>query len=153
VLARAHQGAAAQLIGEGGWAHARKYFSLSEKYADWADYRQPARGSGIHAHAHHVDGPIRLTDEELRSHPELREFGGEAGRHPPMRGWLAVPLIGSDGENYGFIQASGRLEVTSPSRTRRTSFVWRRSRPSGSTPWRSCTSPGTGRRSEVSRSV
>src|SRR2546426_1606469 len=32
VLARAHQGAAAQLFGE-GWAHARKYFSLSEKYA------------------------------------------------------------------------------------------------------------------------
>ena len=30
VLARAHQGAATQLIGE-GWAHARKYFSLSEK--------------------------------------------------------------------------------------------------------------------------
>jgi GAF domain-containing protein len=27
-----------------------------------------------------------------------------------MRGWLAVPLIGSDGENYGFIQASDRLE-------------------------------------------
>ena len=27
-----------------------------------------------------------------------------------MRGWLAVPLIGSDGANYGFIQASDRLE-------------------------------------------
>jgi GAF domain-containing protein len=27
-----------------------------------------------------------------------------------MRGWLAVPLIGSDGQNYGFIQASDRLE-------------------------------------------
>jgi hypothetical protein len=26
-----------------------------------------------------------------------------------MRGWLAVPLIGSDGANYGFIQASDRL--------------------------------------------
>ena len=109
VLARAHQGAAAQLFGE-GWAHARKYFSLSEKYPDWADYRQPARGSGIHARAHQVDRPIRLTDEELRSHPEWRDFGEEAGQHPPMRGWLAVPLIGSDGENYGFIQASDRLE-------------------------------------------
>src|SRR5215471_8937077 len=37
VLAHAHQGAATQLIGE-DWAHARKYFSLSEKYAAWADY-------------------------------------------------------------------------------------------------------------------
>jgi GAF domain-containing protein len=109
VLARAHQGAATQLIGE-GWAHARKYFSLSEKYAQWADYRQPARGIGIHAYAHKVAGPIRLTDEQLRAHPEWRDFAAEKDRHPPMRGWLAVPLIGSDRENYGFIQASDRLE-------------------------------------------
>ena len=27
-----------------------------------------------------------------------------------MRGWLAVPLIGFDGQNDGFIQASDRLE-------------------------------------------
>ncbi|HEY2948929.1 MAG TPA: GAF domain-containing protein [Micromonosporaceae bacterium] len=108
VLARAHQGAATQLIG-GAWANARKYFSLSEKYAAWADYRAPARGIGIHAYAHRVNQPIRLTDSELRAHPEWRGFGPEAGRHPPMRGWLAVPLIGSDGQNYGFIQASDRL--------------------------------------------
>jgi GAF domain-containing protein len=109
VLAHAHQGACTQLIGE-GWANARKYFSLSEKYAEWADYRAPARGFGIHAFAHKVDEPIRLTDEELRAHPEWRNFGTELERHPPMRGWLAVPLVGSDKENYGFIQASDRLE-------------------------------------------
>ena len=109
VLARAHQGAATQLIAE-GWAHARKYFSLSEKYAAWADYDTPAKGTGIHAYAHTVSKPIRLTDEQLRSHPERRNFGEELERHPPMRGWLAVPLIGSDGANYGFIQASDRIE-------------------------------------------
>src|SRR5262245_53748359 len=109
VVAHAHQGAAAQLIGE-GWANARKYFSLSEKYADWADYRTPAKGLGIHAYAHTVDQPIRLTDEELRSHPEWRDFGHEVDAHPPMRGWLAAPLIGSDGKNYGLIQASDRIE-------------------------------------------
>src|SRR5215472_2323957 len=43
VVAPAHQGAAAQMIG-GDWSHARKYFSLSEKYAAWADYRVPAVG-------------------------------------------------------------------------------------------------------------
>jgi GAF domain-containing protein len=109
VLVRAHQGAATQLIGE-GWAHARKYISLSEKYAAWADYHTPAKGVGIHAYAHTVSRPIRLTDEELRSHPEWRNFGDEFDSHPPMRGWLAVPLIGSDGANYGFIQVSDRLE-------------------------------------------
>jgi len=25
-----------------------------------------------------------------------------------MRGWLAIPIIGSDGRNYGLIQASDR---------------------------------------------
>ena len=109
VLARAHQGAATQLIGE-GWAHARKYFSLSEKYAAWADYRAPAKGLGIHAYAHQVNRPIRLTDQELRAHPEWRNFGEQIDSHQPLRGWLAVPLIGSDHANYGFIQASDRIQ-------------------------------------------
>jgi GAF domain-containing protein len=108
VVAQAHQGAATQLIGE-GWRYARKYFSLSEKYAAWADYREPAIGFGIHAYAHHLDKPLRLTDSELRAPPEWRNFGKEVDRHPPMRGWLVAPLIGSDGANYGFIQASDRL--------------------------------------------
>jgi GAF domain-containing protein len=109
VVAYAHQGACAQLIGQ-GWKYARKYFSLSEKYADWADYKVPAVGFGIHAYAHRIDKPLRMTDSELRSHPEWRNFGRELERHPPMRGWLVAPLLGSDGENYGFIQASDRIE-------------------------------------------
>jgi GAF domain-containing protein len=108
VIAQAHQGAATQLIGE-GWRYARKYFSLSEKYAAWADYTQPAVGFGIHAYAHRLDTSLRLTDSELRAHPEWRNFGSELNYHPPMRGWLMAPLIGSDGDNYGFIQASDRL--------------------------------------------
>jgi GAF domain-containing protein len=108
VVTQAHQGAATQLIGD-GWRYARKYFSLSEKYAAWAGYRQPAVGFGIHAYAHHIDQPLRLTDSELRAHPEWRNFGKEGDRHPPMRGWLVAPLIGSDRTNYGFIQASDKL--------------------------------------------
>jgi GAF domain-containing protein len=109
VVAWAHQGGATQLIGE-GWAHARKFFSLSEKYAAWADYHVPAVGFGIHARAHRLDTPLRLTDAQLRAHPEWRNFGTEVDRHPPMRGWLVAPLIGSDGANYGFIQVSDRIE-------------------------------------------
>jgi GAF domain-containing protein len=109
VCTRAHQGGATQLIGD-GWANARKYFSLSEKYAAWSDYRTRATGYGIHAYAHQMKDPIRLTDAELRSHPQWRSFGSEHDQHPPMRGWLAAPLIGMDGQNYGFLQASDRLE-------------------------------------------
>jgi hypothetical protein len=119
ILARAHQGAAAQLIGE-GWAHGRKYFSLSEKYAEWADYRAPAKGLGIHAYAHEVSRPIRLTDDELRAHDEWRNFGDEIDNHPPMRGWTAQ-IMGSFRPPIG-------SRVISPSRTRPISSGWRRSR-------------------------
>jgi len=109
VVASAHQGAATQMIG-GDWSNARKYFSLSDKYAAWADYRTPAVGFGIHAYISQVNQPMRLTQAELEANPAWKNFGVENGRHPPMRGWLAVPLIGSDGLNYGLIQVSDRYE-------------------------------------------
>jgi GAF domain-containing protein len=109
VVTHAHQGAATRLF-EGDWSQARKYFSLSRKYADYADYDSPATGFGIHAYIPKVNRPMRLTQAQLEAHPEWRNFGTELGKHPPMRGWLVVPLIGSDGHNYGFIQASDRVE-------------------------------------------
>lgn len=109
VVASAHQGAATQMIG-GDWSHARKYFSLSEKYLNWADYRTPAVGFGIHAYIAQINEPMRLTQAALEAHPAWKNFGTENGKHPPMRGWLAVPLIGSDGLNYGLIQVSDRYE-------------------------------------------
>jgi GAF domain-containing protein len=109
VVTHSHQGAAVQLVGD-DWAHGRKYFSLSEKYAAWSDYRQPASGAGIHGFAHKISKALRLTDAELRAHPEWRNFSGSADDHPPMRGWLVTPLMGTDGVNYGFIQVTDRLK-------------------------------------------
>lgn len=109
VVTHAHQGAATRLY-EGDWSQARKYFSLSRKYADFADYDSPAVGFGIHAYIPKVNRPMRLTQHQLEAHPEWRNFGAEQGKHPPMRGWVVVPLVGSDGRNYGFIQASDRVE-------------------------------------------
>jgi GAF domain-containing protein len=109
IVASAHQGAATQMIG-GDWSQARKYFSLSQKYAAWADYQTPAVGLGIHAYIAQVNQSMRLTQTELEAHPAWRNFGVEHDKHPPMRGWLAVPLIGSDGLNYGLIQASDRYD-------------------------------------------
>ena len=112
-LARAlvgtHQ-AAATLIVEGDWASVRKYFSLSEKYAAWADYRTPARGYGAHAWFLGHNRPVRLTQAELEAHPAWQGFGPEAGKHPPMRGWLAAPLLDRQGKNWGLLQLSDKLE-------------------------------------------
>lgn len=109
VVTHAHQSAIAQMI-QGDWSQVRKYFSLSQKYAEWADYRTPAVGFGIHAYITKENHPLRLTQAELEAHPEWRNFGTEQGKHPPMRGWIARPLIGSDGLNYGLIQVSDRME-------------------------------------------
>jgi GAF domain-containing protein len=109
VVTHAHQGAATRLY-QGDWSQARKYFSLSRKYAAYADYDSPATGFGIHAYIPRINRPMRLTQDELEGHPEWRNFGTEQGKHPPMRGWIVVPLVGSDRQNYGFIQASDRVE-------------------------------------------
>ncbi|HLW00581.1 MAG TPA: GAF domain-containing protein [Ktedonobacterales bacterium] len=109
VVTHAHQGAATQMV-NGDWSEVRKYFSLSEKYAAWADYHTPAVGFGIHAYITKTNQPLRLTQAELEAHPEWRDFGTELANHPPMRGWIAMPLIGADGLNYGLLQVSDRYE-------------------------------------------
>lgn len=106
-LIGAHQGAAALLI-SGDWKHARKWFSLSSKYANWDDYRAPAVGVGLHALVVTENTPIRMTQAEVEAHPAWRGFGVEATKHPSMRGWLAVPLIGQDQHNYGLLQLSDK---------------------------------------------
>lgn len=110
-LVGAHQGAAT-LIVSGDWKHARKWFSLSSKYANWFEYRAPAVGFGLHALVVADNIPVRLTQAELVSHPAWRGFGVEAAKHPPMRGWLAVPLIGQDQHNYGLLQLSDKYNDT-----------------------------------------
>jgi len=56
------------------------------------------------------NAPIRLTQAELDAHPAWKGFGSEAGQHPPMRGWLAAPLIDRQGINRGLNQLSDKYE-------------------------------------------
>lgn len=109
VLVGAHQAAAAIIVQE-DWASIRKVFSLSEKYADWATYSTPATGYGIHGWLLRHNRPVRLTQAELEAHPEWRSFGTEAAAHPPMRGWLAAPIVDRAGTNWGLLQLSDKYE-------------------------------------------
>jgi GAF domain-containing protein len=108
-LIGAHQAAAAMIVG-GDWKTTRKYFSLSSKYSQWFDYHTPAVGFGIHALIVTENKPIRLTQALLQAHPEWKGFGVQAGEHPPLRGWLAVPVIGWDNRNYGLLQVSDKYD-------------------------------------------
>ncbi len=109
VLIGAHQSAIAIVVQE-DWSSIRKFFSLSQKYAAWADYKTPATGYGTHGWLLRHNKPVRMTQAELEAHPEWKEFGTEAGKHPPMRGWLAAPLVGRDGTNWGLVQLSDKYE-------------------------------------------
>ncbi|MBZ2209671.1 PAS domain S-box protein [Massilia soli] len=82
--------------------------SLSDKYARFAGYQATPDGSGIYATVCRTNQPMRLTQHELERHPDWKGFGAHHAEHPPMRGWLAVPLKAQDGSNIGLLQASDK---------------------------------------------
>ena len=108
-LVGAHQGAAAIIV-EGDWGSLRKFFSLSKKYEAWKHYDTPAKGYGTHAWLLEHNRPVRFTQAELEAHPAWQHFGRESEHHPPMRGWLAAPLVDSKGKNWGLLQLSDKYE-------------------------------------------
>lgn len=92
------------------WAQAITTIYLSDKYAQWRDYNESPDGSGIYACVCHLNRPMRLTQAELEAHPRWQGFGKAVGKHPPLRGWLAAPLVARDGRNIGLIQLSDKCE-------------------------------------------
>lgn len=83
--------------------------SLSDKYEKWRDYKAKATGTGIYRVVMNTNKPMRLTQQELVQHPAWTNFGAEKKNHPPMRGWLAAPLVSQTGDNIGFAQLSDRV--------------------------------------------
>jgi GAF domain-containing protein len=102
-----HQSAVGVMV-DGDWTTLRKFFSLSPKYRQWADYATPATGYGTHGWLLKQTGSVRFTQQELEAHPEWKGFGNQASAHPPMRGWLATQIIDSHGVHWGLIQLSDR---------------------------------------------
>lgn len=90
------------------WRQAITSFRLSAPYEAWSAYDTPTDGSGIYSLVCETNRPVRLTQRELEAHPRWRGFGSHAAEHPPMRGWLAAPLVASDGRNLGLIQLSDK---------------------------------------------
>lgn len=104
-----HQ-AITSFLGPEARAEAISVVSLSEKYAAWRGYREPITGEGIYRLVLEENRPYRMTQEELENHPAFRGFGEAAARHPPLRGWLAAPIIDRKGRNVGVIQLSDKLD-------------------------------------------
>lgn len=109
-IARALTGAelAAAKLWIGDSSQARKYFSMSEKYAAFRDFRVDPRGSGLHGMRIPPGEVIRLTEDEVLSHPLYEAFGPFADTHPPMRGWLATSVYSDNGRRHGMLQLSDK---------------------------------------------
>lgn len=90
------------------WAQAINAVSLSDETASYPSHGGEPDRSEIFAEVCRANRPMRMTQAELERHPSWKGGGAHAASHPPMRGWLAVPLVGHDGKNLGLIQASDK---------------------------------------------
>ena len=108
-IIRAHQAVTSLTISE-SWAQAINAVSLSDKYARYRSYSEKPDGSGIYIEVCRTNRPMRMTQQELEAHPAWKGFGKHAKDHPPMRGWLAVPLIGHGGKNLGLVQLTDKVQ-------------------------------------------
>ncbi|WP_397409637.1 PAS domain-containing protein [Polaromonas sp.] len=84
--------------------------SLSDRYADDRRLADSPDDSWIAAIIGETDRPTRLTQAELEAHPRWLGPGAFADQHPPLRGWLAIPLRGRDGTSVGLLQLSDKNE-------------------------------------------
>ncbi|HEX6042001.1 PAS domain-containing protein [Longimicrobium sp.] len=103
----AHQ-AVTSMTADREWAQSINTVSLSDKYAAWGGYEGAPSGAGIYAMVCETNRPARMTQSELERHPRWHGFGPDAAVHPPMRGWLAAPLVSAEGHNLGLMQLSDR---------------------------------------------
>ena len=106
-LIQAHQAVTSVTVGD-NVAQSLHSISLSDRYAAWRDYDEAPDGSGIYRLVCEHNQPMCLSQAELEAHPAWRGFGDSRERHPPMRGWLAVPIVGQSGNNLGMIQLSDK---------------------------------------------
>ncbi len=100
------------------WSQAIASVVLDDAYSAYRSYATVPDGSGIYAMVCETNEPVRMTQAELEAHPRWRGFGAHAVEHPPMRGWLAAPLVAADGQNLGLIQLSDKIPAGLPTRPR-----------------------------------
>ena len=112
-LVKSHQ-SAVSYVPDGDFTKARHATSFTDKYAKYRDYDVLPTGKGIWSMVFDSKTSICLTQKQLYNHPRFKNFsqcltsGGL--EHPPLPGWLAVPVINNDGLVVGLLQLSDKFE-------------------------------------------
>ena len=109
----AHQ-SALSYVPDGDFHAAVHTHSFSKKYERYNTYDVMPTGEGIWGVVVEQKIPMRMTEEELVSHPRWRNFGNMKDarglEHPPMPGWLVVPILHRNGGFLGVLQLSDKFE-------------------------------------------
>ncbi|CCF82435.1 PAS domain S-box protein [Nitrolancea hollandica] len=106
----AHQCVASTSV-DVGRTHFVSAASYSEKYAGTGTTDRSPDDWGLSAFVCPVSRPMRMTEADIiRNLPDPCEFGLEPRSNPPLRGWLAAPLIGFEGRVLGLIQLSDKFD-------------------------------------------
>jgi PAS domain S-box-containing protein len=112
-LVNSHQ-TAISYMPDGDFSAATHSLSFSDKYQKYNTYDVMPTGEGIWKLIVSERCSVRMTQEELVAHPMWKNFSdmkdARGLEHPPMRGWLAVPILRDDGRFLGVLQASDKLE-------------------------------------------
>jgi signal transduction histidine kinase/CheY-like chemotaxis protein len=109
----AHQCAISYLPG-GDFSAAIHATSFTDKYRQYESYDVMPTGGGIWGMVVRQKNAVRMTEQELLSHPMWKNFSdlrdARGLEHPPMRGWLAAPVLAATGEILGVLQLSDKCE-------------------------------------------
>ena len=111
LLVGAHQ-SATSYIPKGNFKNAIHTHSFSSKYEKWNSYDVMPTGEGIWGCVVERRQPMRMTEQELLAHSRFKNFShlkdARGLEHPPMPGWLAVPVLSKDDEFLGVVQLSDK---------------------------------------------
>jgi PAS domain S-box-containing protein len=82
--------------------------SASGDYEQWRESGVPPPVESACAEVCRTNRPMRLTRAELEGHPAWQTVSGKRDAYPPLRGWMAAPLISRGGKNLGLIRVSDK---------------------------------------------
>jgi PAS domain S-box-containing protein len=103
----AHRAVASLTVGE-DCAQATNAVSTSGEHERWRESSVPSLVERACAEVCRTNRPLRLTRAELENHPAWQSVSGEREAYPPLRGWMAAPLISRGGKNLGLIRVSDK---------------------------------------------
>ena len=112
-LIGSHQSAVSYIPG-GDFVNGIHTTDLTDKYAKYRKYDVLPNGKGIWALLFENKKSICMTEQDLYKHPRFKHFSNlktsNGLEHPPLPGWLAVPIISTNNEVIGALQLADKYE-------------------------------------------